>query len=121
MFEPLCRRKFLFEYTYYDRNRVLLTCGFAKKRPASVGKFSPVITDFNPSEFDVLGIFDRLQQQNGKWKLYRNVIKDVTDVINSWDPARGVTPLGVVRGDSTPTSCAVQVLACKLSSESEQV
>ena len=113
MFEPLCRRKLLFEYTYYDKNQVLLTCGFSKKRPASVGKFSPVIIDFNPSEFDVLGISDCLVASCKKWKLRGEVIKDVTAVINSWDPARGVAPLGIVRGDSTPTSCAVQVFQCK--------
>ena len=114
MFEPLCRRKLLFEYTYYDRNQVLLTCGFTKKRSASAGKFSPVIIDFNPSEFDVLVTTDCLVPTGKKWKLEGDFIKDVTNVINSWDPARGVAPLGVVRGDSTPTSCTVQVLACKL-------
>jgi len=114
MFEPLYRRKLLFEYTYYDRNQVLLTCGFTKKRPTSVGKFSPVIIDFNPSEFDVIATTDGLVPSNKKWKLENDVIKDVTNVFNSWDPARGVTPLGVVRGDSTPTSCTVQVFACTL-------
>ena len=110
IFEPLCRRKLLFEYTYYDKNQVLLTCGFLKKRPTSVGKFSPVIIDFNPSEFDVLGITEKIFLNSRKWKLNKDVIKDVTDVINSWDPARGVIPLGAVQGDSTPASCSVQVL-----------
>ena len=113
MFEPLCRRKLLFEYTYYDKNQVLLTCGFPKRRPTGASKFSPVIIDLNPSEFDVLGVTDSFVSSNRKWKLGREVIRDVTDVINSWDPARGVAPLGVVRSDSTPTSCAVQVFQCK--------
>ena len=114
IFEPLCRRKLLFEYTYYDKNQVLLTCGFPKRKLTSVGKFSPVIIDFNPSEFDVLVTTDRLVPSSRKWKLNGDVIKDVTKVINSWDPARGVAPLGVVGGVSTPTSCTVQVLACRL-------
>ena len=105
----------MFEYTYYDKNQVLLTCGFPKRRPTGVSKFSPVVIDFNPSEFDVISVTDRLVSLHGKkWKLRGEVIKDATNVINSWDPARGVTPLGVVRGDSTPTACTVQVLACKL-------
>ena len=109
IFEPLCRRKLLFEYTYYDRNQVLLTCGFTKKRPTSVSKFSPVIIDFNPSEFDVIATTGRLLPSGRKWKLRGEVIKDVTNVVNSWDPARGIAPLGIVQGDSAPTSCAVQV------------
>ena len=69
MFEPLCRRKLQFEYTYYDRNQVLLTCGFPKRRPTGASKFSPVIIDFNPSEFDVISVTDRLVANSKRWKL----------------------------------------------------